>query len=119
HMLPKPPDPTGDRRVTLDTLFAGFRFMWRNEVLLGAMTLDLVATLFGGIQALLPIFARDILEVGPLGAGILRSSVAVGALATAAVLTRLPITRHAGRIMFGGVIVYGAAAIVFAFSTHV
>ena len=119
RILPKPPDPMGDRRMSLGTLTAGFRFMWRNEVLLGAMTLDLVATLFGGIQALLPIFARDILDIGPLGAGVLRSSVAIGALVTAGILSRLPITRHAGLIMYGGVIVYGAMAIVFALSTNV
>jgi MFS family permease len=80
------------------------------------MSLDLVATLFGGVQALLPIYARDILDIGPLGAGILRSSPAVGALLAAAFLARVPIRRHAGIFMYAGVVVYGVGALVFAFS---
>jgi MFS family permease len=115
-LLPKPPDPAGPSKFSLGTLLAGFRFMWRCEVLLGAMSLDLVATLFGGLQALLPIYARDILDIGPLGAGVLRSAPAVGALLAAAVLARVPITRHAGIFMYAGVVIYGASAIVFAFS---
>jgi MFS family permease len=117
-LLPKPPNPMGPAKMSLDTLLGGFRFIWRSETLLGAMTLDLVATLFGGLQALLPIYARDILDIGALGAGVLRSSPAVGALLAAAVLTRIPIRRHAGIYMYAGVVLYGVSAIVFAFSQN-
>jgi MFS family permease len=83
------------------------------------MSLDLIATLFGGVQALLPIYARDILDIGALGAGVLRSSPAVGALLAAAVLARVPIRRHAGIYMYAGVVVYGVMAIIFGFSENV
>ena len=118
-LLPRPPDPAGPPKVTLSTLLGGFRFIWRCEAMLGAMSLDLVATLFGGVQALLPIYARDILDIGALGAGVLRSSPAVGALLAAAVLARVPIRKHAGIFMYAGVVVYGVMAIVFAFSQNV
>ncbi len=117
-LLPKPPDPAGPAKVDLGTLLGGFRFIWGCEAMLGAMSLDLVATLFGGVQALLPIYARDILDIGALGAGVLRSAPAAGALLAAAVLARVPIRRHAGAYMYGGVVVYGAMAIVFAFSEN-
>jgi MFS family permease len=117
-LLPKPPNPMGPAKMSLDTLLGGFRFIGRSQTLLGAMTLDLVATLFGGLQALLPIYARDILDIGALGAGVLRSSPAVGALLAAALLTRIPIRKHAGIYMYAGVVVYGVSAIVFAFSQN-
>src|SRR5262249_916309 len=94
-LLPDPPVPAEPPKVTWDTLIAGIRFIWRNEVVLGAMSFDLIATLVGGVTALLPIYARDILDIGPWGAGILRSAPAVGALMTAAVLTRIPLTAPA------------------------
>ena len=118
-LMPKPPDPAGPPKVTLVTLFGGFRFIWRCEAMLGAMSLDLIATLFGGVQALLPIYARDILDIGALGAGVLRSSPAVGALVAAAVLARVPIRKHAGIYMYVGVVIYGAMAIVFGLSQNV
>jgi MFS family permease len=118
-LLPKPPDPAGPPKVSLGSLLGGLRFIWRCEVMLGVMSLDLIATLFGGVQALLPIYARDILDIGALGAGVLRSSPAVGALLAAAILARVPITRHAGIYMYAGVVVYGVMAIVFGFSENV
>jgi MFS family permease len=117
-LLPRPPDPTGRPRISFDTLLAGFRFMGRNDTLLGVMSLDLVATLLGGVQALLPIYARDILDIGAFGAGVLRSAPAVGALVAAAVLVRVPITRYAGVLMYVGVVVYGVSAIVFGLSQN-
>jgi hypothetical protein len=86
-------------------------------VLLGAITLDLVAVLLGGATALLPIFAKDILHVGPAGLGLLRGAPAVGALAMSLWLTRWPITRRAGHKLLWAVAAYGAATLVFGLST--
>jgi hypothetical protein len=83
------------------------------------MAFDLSATLFGSVTALFPIYARDILEIGSWGAGILRSAPAVGALLTAAVLTRVPVSRHGGPILYIGFAIFGLSAIVFGLSTNV
>lgn len=100
-------------------LIAGFRYVWREKVVLGAISLDLFAVLLGGASALLPIFARDILEVGPWGLGLLRAAPGIGAVATALVLARYPVRDRAGWIMFGCVGVFGAATVVFGVSTTV
>jgi MFS family permease len=118
-LMPNPPFPAEPPKVTWTTLSAGFRFIWRNEVVLGAMSFDLIATLVGGVTALLPIYARDILDIGPWGAGILRSAPAVGALMTAAVLTRIPVTGHGGLIIYVGFLLYGLGTTVFGLSTNV
>jgi MFS family permease len=97
-------------------LFAGVRFIRDNPAILGTISLDLFAVLFGGVTALLPIYARDILQAGPLGLGILRAAPAVGALAMTVVLARHTISRHAGLRMFQAVIVFGVATAVFAVS---
>ena len=89
-----PIDLVGTR---LGSLLAGLRFVRRSPLLLGAISLDLVAVLFGGAVALLPLFARDVLDVGPVGLGVLRSAPAVGALAAGIMLTRRPLGRMAGR----------------------
>jgi hypothetical protein len=86
---------------------------------LGAMSFDLMATLFGGVTALIPIFARDILDIGPWGAGILRSSPAIGALMTAAVLTRFPVQRNGGIFLYVGFALFGVGVTVFGLSTNV
>ncbi len=114
--LPVPPAPAERPKVTWATLVAGIRFIWNEPAMLGAMSLDLVATLFGGVVALLPIFARDILHINAWGFGLLRSAPATGALIVATLLTRLPVTRAAGRIMFAAVAVYGVATIGFGLS---
>jgi predicted MFS family arabinose efflux permease len=88
-----------------------------NQLILGAMSLDLFAVLLGGVTALLPIFAQDILHVGPAELGILRSGPTFGALLVGIVLTRLPINRQAGVIMLWSVAVFGLATIAFALST--
>src|SRR3984957_9323825 len=116
--MPSPPGPAAQTKVTWDTLLAGFRFIGSCQSVLGAMLLDLVATLFGGVNALLPIYARDILEVGAWGAGVLRSAPALGALIAAAVLARSPVRRSAGVPMFVGFAVVGAATIVFGLSAN-
>jgi MFS family permease len=117
-MLPNPPVPAEPPDVSWDTLSAGFRFIGRCKPVLGALLFDFVATLAGGVSALLPIYARDILDVGSWGAGVLRSAPALGALVAAAIMTRHPIKRAGGRWMFGAFAVYGAATIVFGLSTN-
>lgn len=99
-----------------DDLFAGVRFVRSNPAILGTISLDLFAVLFGGVVALLPIYARDILDAGPFGLGILRAAPAVGALLTTMVLARHTINRKVGIRMFQAVIVFGAATVVFAVS---
>ena len=99
------------------TLFVGFGFIWRQPVVLGAISLDLFAVLLGGAVALLPIYARDILQVDSWGLGLLRASPALGALATTLVLVRWPLRRRVGRTLFLMVAIYGVATLGFAFST--
>ncbi|MFJ5381351.1 MFS transporter [Cupriavidus sp. CER94] len=103
--------------VSIKTLFAGFAYIRSHQVLLGAVSLDLFAVLLGGATALLPIYARDILHTGPWGLGLLRSSPAIGALATALWLARHPLNRRVGRVMFGAVAIFGVATMVFGVST--
>ncbi|MBA2298363.1 MAG: MFS transporter [Actinobacteria bacterium] len=100
----------------LGTLLAGLRFVRRTPVLLGAISLDLVAVLFGGAVALLPLFARDVLGVGPVGLGVLRSAPALGALAAGIMLTRRPLRGSAGRKLLAVVALFGASMIVFGLS---
>ena len=118
-LLPDPGQPKDLPEVTLDTLLAGFRFIWRSEVILGAMLFEFASALFGSVSALFPIYARDILDVGAWGAGVLRSAPAVGALMTAAVLTRFPIRRSGGVWLFVGFAITGGAAIVFGLSQNI
>ncbi|MDH2380547.1 MFS transporter [Bradyrhizobium sp. CER78] len=99
-----------------DDLFAGVTFVRSNPAILGTISLDLFAVLFGGVTALLPIYARDILQTGPLGLGILRAAPAVGALLMTMVLARHTINRRVGMRMFQAVIVFGVATVVFALS---
>jgi MFS family permease len=104
---------------TFDELFAGVRFVRRNPAILGTISLDLFAVLLGGAAALLPIYARDILQTGPWGLGLLRAAPAVGALAMTAVLARNAIAGRVGMRMFQAVIVFGVATVVFALSHQV
>lgn len=103
--------------VSIKTLFAGFAYIRSHQILLGAVSLDLFAVLLGGATALLPIYARDILHTGPWGLGLLRSSPAIGALVTALWLSRHPLNRRVGRMMFGAVAVFGGATMVFGLSS--
>ncbi|MEN7528862.1 MFS transporter [Cupriavidus sp. 2SB] len=102
--------------VSVKTLFAGFAYIRSNQVLLGAVSLDLFAVLLGGATALLPIYAKDILHTGPWGLGLLRSSPAIGALVTALWLARHPLNRRVGRVMFSAVAIFGVATMVFGIS---
>lgn len=101
---------------TLRELLAGVALVRRTPVLLGAISLDLFAVLFGGAVALLPVFAKDILEVGPVGLGALRSAPAVGALIAALVLARRPLAGNVGRILLMAVGAFGVSMVVFGLS---
>ena len=105
--------PPSTRPLSTHEFFEGLRFVLQRKPVLGAISLDLFAVLFGGATALLPVFAADILHVGPVGLGTLRTAPGVGAALTAAFLATRPIERHAGRWMFGGVALFGVATIVF------
>ena len=100
----------------LEEVLAGVRLIRRTKVLLGAISLDLFAVLLGGAVALLPIFAKDILEVGPTGLGLLRASPAVGSFAAALFLARRPVRRRAGPTLFLVVAGFGACMVVFGLS---
>jgi len=102
--------------LTLRTFFAGLSYIRQNRILFGVIALDLFAVLLGGATALLPIYAKDVFDVGPSGLGLLRSAPAVGALVTLIALTHWPLTRRIGRIEFTTVAVFGVATIVFAVS---
>jgi MFS family permease len=98
-------------------IFSGVAFIRSRPAILGSISLDLFAVLLGGATALLPVYARDILRIGPWGLGSLRSAPAAGALVMSLVLARRPLRRRAGRRMFLAVIVFGLATVVFAYST--
>ena len=110
--LPPPREP-----VTLRTLLAGVEFVWQRKALLGAVSLDLFAVLLGGAVALLPMFAKDILHVGPWGLGLLRAAPAAGALVMSVLLTRWPLRRRVGHIMLSAVAIYGVCMVLFGLST--
>jgi len=115
-LIPKPAQKS-EGPASWKTLSAGFEYVWRNPIVLGAISLDLFAVLLGGATALLPVFARDVLDVGPWGLGLLRAAPGVGAVAMSIYLIRHPIRDHAGLIMFGTVALFGAFTAVFGAST--
>lgn len=109
--------PQMNQAWTLHEVFDGLRFVLKRRPLFGAISLDLFAVLFGGATALLPVYAADILHVGPVGLGALRTAPGIGAAIVGALLALAPLERHAGRWMFGGVALFGGATIVFGIST--
>lgn len=113
RIQPKPSD------VTWETLLAGIRFIRSRPAIFGAISLDLFAVLLGGATALLPVYARDILNVGPGGLGLLRSMPAVGALLVALWLAQRPLQARSGLRMFQGVALFGLATIGFGLSTNI
>jgi len=102
----------------LERVIEGVQFVRNRPVVMGAISLDLFAVLLGGAVALLPVFARDILHVGPVGLGLLRSAPAAGAALTAFSLARWPIARHTGSRMFAAVAIFGVATIAFGLSRN-
>lgn len=115
--IPKPKQIIDSAPTTLKTLLGGFRYVWSQKIVMGAIGLDLFAVLLGGAVALLPIYARDILELGPTGLGFLRAAPGIGAVIMIVFLTRFPIKDHAGAILFISVALFGVATIVFGYST--
>ena len=103
--------------TSIETVVAGFRFIWSEPIVLGAISLDLFAVLLGGAVALMPVYARDVLHVGPWGLGFLRAAPGVGALAMALWLAAHPIKDHAGALMFTFVALFGAFTVVFGLAT--
>jgi MFS family permease len=102
---------------SLSSVLAGFRYVRQRPRLLGVITLDLFVALLGGVTALLPIYAKDILMAGPIGLGLLRSAPAIGALTMSIVLSHIPVERRIGLKMFAVVALFGAATMLFAVST--
>ena len=100
----------------LETMLAGFRYVWRAKLLLGSISLDLFAVLLGGATALLPIYATDILHAGPRGLGLLRAMPSLGALVVSIWIANRPIQRKAGKLMLFCVGLFGAATVVFGLS---
>jgi MFS family permease len=118
--IPKPQQRSAaSKAVNWTTILAGFRFIWSEKVVLGAISLDLFAVLLGGAVALMPIFARDILELGPWGLGLLRAAPGIGAIVVAVLLAAYPIRHRAGIFMFVGVALFGFATVVFGLSQTV
>jgi len=115
--VPEPPPPKEIRRITFNSVFEGLNFIRKEKVVLGAISLDLFAVLLGGAVALMPVYARDILQLGPLGLGFLRAAPGIGAVLTAAFLATSPIRGHAGRILLMFVALFGVFTIMFGVST--
>jgi MFS family permease len=117
-MIPKPLRERGGRSATsLETMFAGFRYIFSNKVVLGAISLDMFAVLMGGAVALLPIYAKDILHAGPQELGFLRAAPGAGAIVMGLLLMRFPVRDHAGKVLFLFVALFGAFTVLFGFST--
>jgi MFS family permease len=117
-LIPKPAQRSETDKPTLETLFAGFRYIWGEKVVLGAVSLDLFAVLLSGAVALLPVYARDILELGPWGLGLLRAAPGMGAIVVAVWLAGHPIRDNAGMLMFAFVALFGAFTVLFGVSTN-
>ncbi len=114
----KPLPPVTTENGVAEKIKAGLRFVFNNKIILGAITLDLFAVLFGGAVALLPIFAKEILHIGPIGLGILRAAPSLGALIMAVYITHNPILKNTGKILLSCVAGFGICMILFALSTH-
>jgi MFS family permease len=115
--IPKPSQRTETEKPTLQNLFGGFSYIWSEKIVLGAISLDLFAVLLSGASALLPVYARDILQLGPWGLGLLRSAPSVGAIGVAIWLAGHPLRNHAGMIMLAAAASFGAFTVLFGLST--
>ncbi len=115
-LIPRQPRPSPRDEPAWTTLSAGFRYVFTHRIVLGAISLDLFAVLLAGAIALMPVYARDILAVGPWGLGLMRAAPGVGAIAVAGLLALRPIRSAAGLWLFGGVLGFGLATIAFGLS---
>jgi MFS family permease len=111
HSKPPPKEP-----VSMQTVLGGFRFVFNHRIILGAITLDLFAVLFGGATALLPVYAKDILRVGPQGLGLLQAALPVGSMLCAMIMAHRPPMQNAGRSLIWAVVIFGLATVGFGFS---
>lgn len=118
-LIPKPAQKSTGEAKSWEMILGGFKFIRTEKVVLGAISLDLFAVLLGGATALMPIFARDILTLGPWGLGLLRSAPGVGAIVMAVLLATYPLKHRAGVYMFVGVALFGMGTIAFGLSTNV
>jgi MFS family permease len=118
-LIPKPVQRESHQATSLETIFGGFRYIFSNKVVLGAISLDMFAVLMGGAVALLPVYTKDILHAGPVELGLLRAAPGIGAILMALFLTRFPVRDHAGKILFLFVGLFGAFTVIFGFSTTV
>ncbi|WOR14910.1 MFS transporter [Hyphomonas sp. FCG-A18] len=114
--IPKPEQARGATKTDLATLLGGFKYIWKTKIVLGAISLDLFAVLLGGAVALLPVYAKDILQIGEAGYGVLRAAPSVGAVLMIFVITSVEIKRHAGLILFVFTALFGLMHIVFGYS---
>ena len=105
--------------LSINSLMGGFHFVWKDRVILGIISLDLCAVFVGAATGMFPIFARDILETGPWGLGLLRSAPGVGAVVMSVILARRPLTLPIGPVLFAMITTFGTAIIVFALSTNI
>ena len=113
------PVPEREKKETIsESLKQGFRFVFNNQIVLGSLSLDMFAVLFGGAVAVLPMFADQILHVGPEGLGFLRAAPSIGALIMAGIMAYKPSLNHAGRNLLGSVAIFGISTILFAVSTN-
>ncbi|MGV1791510.1 MFS transporter [Rhizobium sp. A37_96] len=115
-LIPKPQQRVAHQSKSMNEILAGFRFIWSEKVVLGAVSLDLFAVLLGGAVALMPVYARDILTLGPWGLGLLRAAPSFGAIAMGLFLATYPIRHRAGLYMFAGVAMFGVGTLVFGIS---
>ena len=118
-LIPKPAVRESQQATSLETMLAGFRYIFSNKVVLGAISLDMFAVLMGGAVALLPVYTKDILHAGPTELGLLRAAPGIGAIVMALYLTRFPVRDHAGKLLFVFVALFGFFTVVFGFSTTV
>jgi MFS family permease len=118
NIASKPVPPPVEEQQVVAKIKEGIRFVFNNQIILAAISLDLFAVLFGGAVALLPIFAKEILSTGPEGLGLLRAAPAIGAVATAVYITHHPIKKNIGKILLWCVAGFGLTMIGFGLSTH-
>ena len=116
-LIPKPVQRESRQATSLETIFGGFRYIFSNKVVLGAISLDMFAVLMGGAVALLPVYTKDILQAGPQELGFLRAAPGIGAIAMGLILMRIPVRDHAGKILFLFVGLFGAFTVLFGLST--
>jgi len=119
QMVKSRPLPEREKKETIgESLKQGIRFVFNNQIVLGSLSLDMFAVLFGGAVAVLPMFADQVLHVGPEGLGFLRAAPSIGALIMAGIMAYRPMLNHAGRNLLGSVAIFGISTILFAISTN-